>query len=274
MINVHGGDIYTHKGVIDFSANINPLGTVPSVLKAAKESLENIGNYPDTQCRALRQALSEKENIDKENIICGNGAADLIFNLVLAAKPKKALLVTPSFAEYEQALSLTETEIQFYKLKEANGFKLEEDYLEYLSTDIDMVFLCTPNNPTGKTIEPRLLERIISKCEENHILLVLDECFNDFLDQPEVYSMKDKVQIYKCIFILKAFTKMYAMAGLRLGYGLCSNKALLEQMERLRQPWSVSIPAQAAGVAALAEVDLPRKTRKYIQVERERLCGI
>lgn len=272
MINVHGGDIYTHKGVVDFSANINPLGTAPSVLKAAQDSMLEIGNYPDVACRALRQALSERELVDKEHIICGNGAADLIFNLVLAIKPKKALLVIPSFAEYEQAIGLAEADISFYKLKEARGFCLEEDYLEYLTPDIDMAFLCNPNNPTGKTIAPELLEKIIDKCEENQILLVLDECFNDFLDAPEVYSMKQQIKSHKQLFILKAFTKMYAMAGLRLGYGLCSNEMLLEQINRLRQPWSVSIPAQAAGVAALKEESLPDKTRQYIKTERKRLC--
>lgn len=272
MINVHGGDIYTHKGVVDFSANINPLGTAPSVLKAAQESMMEIGNYPDVACRTLRKALSERELVDKAHIICGNGAADLIFNLVLAVKPKKALLVIPSFAEYEQAISLAEADISFYKLKEETGFCLEEDYLDYLTPDVDMAFLCNPNNPTGNTIAPKLLEKIIDKCEENHILLVLDECFNDFLDEPEVYSMKHKIESHKQLFILKAFTKMYAMAGLRLGYGLCSNEILLEKISRLRQPWSVSIPAQAAGVAALKEESLPEETRKYVKRQRERLC--
>lgn len=273
MVNVHGGDIYTHKGVIDFSANINPLGIAPSVLKAAKDSLEGVMNYPDVTCRTLRRALSEKESISEDFIICGNGAAELIFNLVLAVRPKKALLVMPSFAEYEQALGQLEAEVCFYKLHEEKGFCLEEDYLDDLKADIDMAFLCNPNNPTGKTIAPNLLERIIDKCEENHILLVLDECFNDFLDKPDKESMKHKVIHRKQLFILKAFTKMYAMAGLRLGYGLCSNAALLEKMYRLRQPWSVSIPAQAAGVAALKETELPIMTRAYIKAEREKLCA-
>lgn len=272
MINVHGGDIYTHKGVIDFSANINPLGTANSVLEAAKESLKEIGNYPDVECRALRRALSEKELVDEGNIICGNGAAELIFNLVLAARPQKALLVTPSFAEYEQALGIVDTEITFYELKEEDGFKLKEDYLEHLTSEIDIAFLCSPNNPTGRTIEPKLLERIIDRCEENHTLLVLDECFNDFLDRPEEYSMKYKIAHCKQLFILKAFTKMYAMAGLRLGYGLCSNEGLLEKIHHLRQPWPISIPAQAAGVAALKEHELPQKTRVYVKAQREKIC--
>ena len=272
MRNDHGGDIYTYGKVLDFSANINPIGTPENVLKAAVQGVYQMNNYPDPLCRELKSAIGNMEGICKDYIICGNGAADLIFQLAMAKTPKRALLVAPGFTEYQQALECIGTEIIYYKLERERDFMLEEDFLLYLKADIDMIFLCNPNNPTGKTIPMKLLDKIIDVCNKRSIFLVLDECFNDFLEYPEEYSKKNEVIKYKNLFILKAFTKMYAMAGLRLGYGLCGDEELIEKIQVSRQPWSVSIPAQAAGIAALKEMEFPEKTRCYIKKEREYLC--
>lgn len=272
MRNSHGGDIYTYGEILDFSSNINPVGTPKRVLQAAIEGIYQMGNYPDPLCRELKSAIAKMEGIYEEHIICGNGAADLIFQLVTAKRPKKALLAVPGFTEYQQALEGVGAEIIYYRLKRENNFILEADFLRYLKEDIDMIFLCNPNNPTGKTISIELLDKIIDTCNKRSIFLVIDECFNDFLDYPEKHSKKNKVIKYKNLFILKAFTKMYAMAGLRLGYGLCGDGKLLEKMQRNRQPWSVSIPAQEAGIAALKEVEFSEKTRCHIRKEREYLC--
>lgn len=271
MSDIHGGNIYAYKNIIDFSANINPLGILPEILEAVNDSLKQIMNYPDIRCNELRNVLALAEGIEKKYIICGNGAADLIFQVVLAKRPKKALLIAPGFAEYEQALKIVNATIIFYYLKEENGFEVQENFLSYLEEDLDMVFLCNPNNPTGKTIAVEFLEKIIDVATKRKILVVLDECFNDFLEESDVYSMKNRISSNNNMLILKAFTKMYAMAGLRLGYGLCSNEELLTKMCDLRQPWSVSIPAQAAGIAALKNKDFPKITRKYMKIERKYL---
>lgn len=271
MEQIHGGDVYRHKDVLDFSANINPLGPPERVLKAAEESLHNIGHYPDVRKQELLTALAEYEQLSKEWIICGNGAAELIFSFCWAVKPKKALLAVPAFAEYELALKACDCDICYSYLQEKNGFLLTKDFLKALSPEIDILLLCNPNNPTGLLIEPVLLRRIIETCCRYQIRVVLDECFVDFVEEPQSVTCKEMLKENPHLFLLKAFTKRYAMPGLRLGYGICSDEELLDCMEHMVQPWNVSIPAQAAGAAALKEISYVNLSRKIVREERDYL---
>lgn len=265
----HGGDIYSKEYRIDFSANLNPLGMPESVREAAKAGVDRSVNYPDVHCRKLREALAKKEGVLKESIICGNGAAELIFLLAATEKPGRSLLVAPGFAEYEQALTSVNCRMDFYYLKEEHGFALAEDYLDRLKEEWDMIFLCNPNNPTGVTIEPGLLKQILGICKERKIRVVLDLCFLDFLEDSEKADVAAHAADYPNLFILKAFTKTYAMAGLRLGYGISADIALLKRMREHIQPWNVSIPAQMAGCAALKETEYVSLTRALITRERK-----
>lgn len=268
----HGGDIYTYKEMfkreaLDYSANINPLGMPRGVKEALIESIDSWINYPDPLCRELKSDLADNENVDNEYIILGNGAADIIFRLVYALKPKKAIVLAPTFSEYEEALTSVECKVQYHYLKEEDGFLLRDDFIECISDEIDMVFICNPNNPTGELVSIELLEKILKRCREKDVMLVMDECFNDFIEEPERYTMKNYLKENKNLFILKAFTKIYAMAGLRLGYGLSSDERLLKKMTSVSQPWAVSIPAQIAGVQALKEKEYLKKTEELIRKE-------
>lgn len=267
MKHIHGGNIYNYGKIIDFSANLNPLGMPEKVKEAARNSISMAEHYPDPDCRELKKALMDKEGIPEENIICGNGAAELIFLLAAAKRPKRALLTAPSFAEYEQALKAAGCECSYYYLREQNGFSMKEDYLETLTMETDMVFLCNPNNPTGALCSRTFLERVLKKCREYGIFLVIDECFLDFLADKEKWTMKDRLS-GGGFFLLKAFTKIYAMAGLRLGYGMTEDRELLKRMNELRQPWSVSVPAQEAGRAALLETEYVKQSVSYVEKER------
>ncbi|MDO5538486.1 MAG: pyridoxal phosphate-dependent class II aminotransferase [Eubacteriales bacterium] len=271
--NQHGGDIYTNKYRIDFSANINPLGMPESVRTAACQGVALSANYPDVQYRELRRAIAGKEKVSEEDIICGNGAAELIFLLASAVKPVRTLLTAPGFAEYEQALTAAGCQAEFYELREETGFALQEDYLKRLKEGWDMVFLCNPNNPTGVTIPPGFLREILNICKEENIKVVLDLCFLDFLEEREEADFVRDTSDYPNLFVLKAFTKTYAMAGLRLGYGICTDKFLLEKMESITQPWNISIPAQMAGVAALKEKEYVERARKLVTGQRIWLSG-
>lgn len=266
--NQHGGDIYTNKYRIDFSANINPLGMPERVRMAACRGVALSANYPDVQYRELRRAIAEKEQVSEDHIICGNGAAELIFLLASAVKPSRTLLTAPGFAEYEQALTAAGCRPDFYELREETGFALQEDYLDRLRKGWDMIFLCNPNNPTGVTIPPEFLREILHICKEENIKVVLDLCFLDFLEKREEADFVRSTAENPNLFILKAFTKTYAMAGLRLGYGICTDKALLEKMERITQPWNISIPAQMAGVAALKEKEYVERARELVTEQR------
>lgn len=271
--HVHGGNVYQYKNCLDFSANCNPLGTPEAVKQAIRSSLDTLSDYPQVGCSALREAIGAYEKVDPSQIICGNGAAELIFSLCRAVKPKKALLPAPTFAEYQQALESTGCEIRTYYLQEQNTFALQKDYLEALEKDVDIAFLCNPNNPTGILTERELLLEVLEQCRKRGILLVVDECFLDFIEKPEDYTLKEKLFEYTNLFLLKAFTKRYAMAGVRLGYGISSNQELLERMERMTQPWNVSSPAQAAGIAALGEKEYVEQGRQLVFGEKDYLMA-
>ena len=262
--HVHGGDVYRHKDCLDFSANLNPLGTPESVKQAIIGSLHHIAQYPQVGIDLLFLKIAVYVVVKKEKIVCGNGAAEVIFTLCRAVKPKKALLPAPTFAEYGQALESTDCKLEYYMLTENEGFVLGESYLDILHKGLDMAFLCNPNNPTGMLIPHRLLKRILEKCRKLGILLVVDECFLDIVKEPEEYSLKRSLSGFNNLFILKAFTKRYAMAGVRLGYGLCSNRKLMEKMELHVQPWNVSTMAQAAGIQALTETKYVEEGRQLV----------
>lgn len=269
MRYTHGGDIYSHgEDILDFSVSLNPLGTPNEVIEAGMESLKHPDVYPDMYCRKLRQAIAEHTGTQPDNIICGCGAAELIYNVVLALKPKKALIAVPAFSEYESALDTAGCKKLFYYLKEENGFKCEYDILDLIDDKTDMVFICSPGNPSGVCIDTELSEKIAQKCR----FLVQDECFMDFVYDKR-YSALPLTSKYKNILLLRSFTKMYAMPSVRLGYAVCTDIGVTEAMYRCRQPWSVSSAAQAMGVAALKCRDLPERTRRYVGAEREFLAG-
>lgn len=268
MEYLHGGDIYTHEGMIDFSVNLNPFGPSEKVLEAVTAELSGIGQYPDSRARKLRHMLAEDLQVREQDLIFGNGAAELIFLAAQAIKPKKAVIPVPSFAEYRQALLAAECEVKEYQLEEKYQFRLQEDFLEILTEEIDLVFLCSPDNPSGCVIEKPLMDRIRKCCREKGIYMVLDECFLDFLPEEKALTQLGYYQNSPHLFILRAFTKIHAMPGLRLGYGISSDANLLEDMIQKRQPWSVSGLAQAAGCAAIGEKDRIEKTRQYIIEER------
>ena len=274
----HGGDIYTQEIETDYSANINPLGLPEGVrdMLAASIGTEVCSVYPDSRCTRLREALGRHHGVPEEWIICGNGAADLIFGLVYAEKPERALVTAPAFSEYEQALNVCGCRTGHLVLQEKDGFAVDMDRLLHILTDAyregkpyDMVFLCNPNNPTGIPITAQDMQRAAKACLETGTLLVADECFCDFMEKPEECSVVPLLGENGNLFVLKAFTKLYSMAGLRLGYGLCSNGELLERLNRVRQPWSVSGLAQKAGEAALEETEYVKQTRALIETERE-----
>lgn len=270
----HGGDIYRHQIELDFSVNVNPLGIPAQVQQTFLDSLAELTHYPDSETEALRQALADFHKLPKDFILCGNGCADLIFQLIAAVKPKRAVVPAPTFGEYEAALRMSDCEVIPFYLKREEGFTLNIEALkqflerESLNGRIDMLFLCNPNNPTGLAVSSGNLHPLVQTCRKLGILLTADECFTEFMEAHEQYSLIDWVKDETGLFILKAFTKTYALAGLRLGYGLCSDVQRLARMKAGRQPWSVSIPAQKAGTAALSVSGFMEQTRTFLAAER------
>lgn len=248
MKNIHGGDIYQYNNILDFSANINPLGAPESVNRSIADAIGQIGHYPEMYSDSLRKAIGEKYHIDSSQIICGNGAADVIYRYVYAVRPKKILVTAPCFAEYEGAwqslwASYDVPETAVYSL-DHQDFCIKEDILTLIEREMpEVVFVCNPNNPTGVLIPVQILASIAECCKDNKIRLFLDECFMDFTGREEENSLVEKLKEYPNLMILKAFTKMYAMAGVRLGFGLTADTELIDRMYQAGPPWNVSVLA-------------------------------
>ena len=250
---VHGGDWAGYRAefgrdALDFSANVSPLGLPEGVARAITAALPTADRYPDPLCRELRAKLALHEGVSAEQILCGNGAADLIFRLVWAKKPRRALVTAPTFAEYATALESVGCTVERFFLREQEDFAVTDAFCAAIRPGVDMVFLCQPNNPTGQLTALPLVEQILRRCAACGTLLVVDECFLDFLPDHALHTAKGLLGEGDLV-ILKAFTKLYGMAGVRLGYALSADTALLEQMQACGQPWGVSSLAQAAGLA-------------------------
>ena len=244
---VHGGDVYSFAArfggaPVDLSANINPYGIPACVKQAMQEAIDDCTQYPDPFCRAARAAIGVTEGIDPDRIYCGSGAADVLDRLAAVLGPKTALLLAPTFAEYERTLA--GADLRFHTLRAEEGFAVTERILDDVTPDLDAVYLCNPNNPTGRTIEPQLLRRVVEKCAQNDIWLIVDECFNDFLTDGARHTLKARLADYPKLVILRAYTKMYAVPGVRFGWCMTSNTDLVEGLYRAGQPWNVSVIAQ------------------------------
>lgn len=282
----HGGDIYRHRGIVDFSANLNPLGIPERVKRALTERVDEFAVYPDPACGELRAAIAQMEGVSFDSVVCTAGATDLMHRVCLALRPRTALVTAPCFSGYEQALEQVGAHVVRHRLREEDGFHLTASIVDAvealalpgeLQDGSNLMFLCTPNNPTGITIARDLLIDILEAACALRVVVVLDECFLDFTEEESAVGLCCR---FSNLIVMKAFTKTYAMAGLRLGYGICCDEALMERLVVHGQPWAVSTPAQIAGVAALADPSWHERTRTYVKGQRQilleglRSCGM
>ncbi|MBF0441259.1 MAG: threonine-phosphate decarboxylase [Oligoflexales bacterium] len=271
---LHGGDIYSARRmtggqeIIDFSSNINPAGLSDRALDAISHAARLCSRYPDPFCRDLTSAISEYEKVDKSWIFCSNGASEIIFRLALAFKPKKALILAPTFSDYGRALGTVDCKVVRYGLKAENGYMVGSDFLEKIEEDIDMIFLCNPNNPTGELTSGDFIGRILERCRGSGAIVVADECFIDFVDDPSVFSARKYLNAWDSLVILKAFTKLFAMPGIRLGYAMTSSTGIIDRLRASGQDWAVSVIAEAAGMAVLGDREYLPRTRQLVREER------
>lgn len=267
QITEHGGNPLSLVGVTDFSANINPMGMPRSVREAFIKSASEIERYPDPYCVKLRKKIAEKLNTIPEKIVCGNGADDLIYRIVQAFRPRRALLCVPTFSEYSKALRECGCEITEHFLSGENNFDADRYLFDKLH-DVDIFFLCSPNNPTGRTVSQDVLAKTAEICLKRDILLVCDESFLDFTDSKGIMPY-----INGNVVILRSMTKIYAIPGIRLGYAVFGDTCTADKTASTGQFWSVSSPAQACGLAALDEEEYLRNSAVYIKKEREYLMS-
>ncbi|MCK5185617.1 MAG: threonine-phosphate decarboxylase [Deltaproteobacteria bacterium] len=276
-MQVHGGNIaeisrkYNLKAetIIDFSSNINPLG-YPGALQNILRKEENcIATYPDSDSTELRKEIAKRIDSDLRTILVGNGSTELIYMIPRVIKPKCALISGPTFSEYEKSLLPIQCELRLFSLKEKDNFKVHIDTVTSLLPKIDILYLCNPNNPTGVLLGDSDINALLEEAEKRGVLVVVDESFMDFTDNE---SVTVEVKKRKNLIVIKSLTKIYGIPGLRLGY-LVANSKIVNSLNHHREPWTVNILAQKAGVTCLKDEEFIVKTKSFITREKRYLTG-
>ena len=270
---IHGGDIYRNKVEFDFSVNINPLGIPNGVKLAMQRAVDSCIHYPDIRAERLYKEIEQMTGIESKYTLCGNGASELFLALLHALKPKKTLIPVPSFGGYEYAAKAAGSSIRYYITKPEDGFAVKEDIKKDIKDGAELLFLANPGNPAGNMIDPNLLEDLLRTCLKRNIPVVADECFIEFTGKEQTHSLKEQIQKYPNLIIVRAFTKLFAIPGVRLGYLFCRNNKILSETKKHLSEWNVSVLAQEAGAQACKEQEYIKKSITYVRQEREFLAA-
>ena len=276
---IHGGEVldaagksgYKKEEILDFSSSVNPLGPSKKALEAAKNNFKEIPSYPDSNCNQLRQAIADHfDGLNKNNVIVGNGSTELmyLFAETFMRKGETALISAPTFGEYESAIRKTGETPKFVKL--GKNFNIDAASFESGLKGAKIVFLCNPNNPTSMLIPTQTLTEIIEKALDQDTLVFLDEDFLEFVEEEKTLSMITKIKSYPNLFILRSFTKIFGLTGLRVGYGI-SSEEIVDVLLRAKIPWNVNCLAQPAAVAALTDEEHLRVTCELIKKEKAQM---
>jgi len=275
---VHGGDIYRNRVELDFSVNLNPEPAPEEIMTAALRGLELMHNYPDPLQEELRAAIADMSGCDPSDVVCGCGASELMMAIIHAVRPGNALITAPCYAGYGYALSACDAKITEYMLRPENGFALGRDFADLITESTDIVFLADPNNPNGRLIDKDVMETVKAKCRQTGTVLVIDECFLQLTERYE-----ERADVNDGAIHLRAFTKSFAIPGIRLGYLICGDRDLTEMIRRHLPEWNISAIAQQIGTAAakvirdtgyLAKsVESVRTERAYLE-DRLKALGI
>lgn len=275
---IHGGNIYgfaeeigiDEKKIIDFSASINPLG-IPKIIRNEIGSYSRyLANYPDPDAKKLRHKIAGYYGIKPDTILCGNGSTELIYLIPRVLKPKKVLIPVPTFSEYERACRTSNgLRVTSYELKKENDFGLDPDKfisaMKRFSSDSKLIFLCNPNNPTGRLLIKEEVIKIADAAKRLKCYLIVDEAFIDFCPEDSVIG---EVKNNPYLIVLRSMTKFYALSGLRIGYGVFPEH-LSRVMKGYKEPWTVNSLAQKAGLIALGDTGYRDKTIRLIKKEKQ-----
>ena len=271
----HGGDVFrvarelgiSPSAIIDFSASINPLGMPPGVRQAALAALEQSMHYPEPDAASLTEALAAHLGLPAANILPGSGSTELLYHAARVLRPRRVLLVTPAFSEYERALHLVGAEIDFFPLSPQDNFLFDaERLLRRLHPETDVILFANPGNPSGVGIEPKLVEAVAQAVREQAVVAV-DEAFVDFAPH---LSVLDRIMKHSNLYVFRSLTKFYAIPGLRAGF-LAGPARGIGLLAASRPPWPFSTVAQAAAEACLREEAFRQQTLETVPVLRQQL---
>ena len=276
--NTHGGNLYEIMDryglseLIDFSASINPLGPPVNWKKIITANLDSIVNYPEIISDRLRGKIAASWKISRNNIVVGNGTTEIIYLICRAFLPERVLILAPTFSEYERAARCINAEIKHCLAFEKNNFEVDiNELVKQLSlNNVDCLFICNPNNPTGTYIPHDMILYLIKQARKRDVLVILDEAFIDFCDT--VYSIIPYMQGMRNLIVLQSLTKIYSIPGLRLGYAV-GHKGSIKHLLEKKEPWSVNIYAQIMGMFLLQHTVFKEKTKTYIKNEKRYLVN-
>lgn len=279
----HGSDlekieaIYGIKkeNIISFSANVNPLGISYRLKNELSSHIDAISSYPDREYTSLRKCIADYVETDFRNILVGNGSTELISLVIQIIKPSKALIVGPTYSEYEHEVALEGGRSHYFRLREEDRFNLDLGLLQStLNQDLDLLVICNPNNPTSSQIDRTVMRQILDTCKEKGIFVMIDETYVEFSDNYEEITSIPLTQYYNNIIILRGISKFFAAPGLRLGYAICGNHRLLKEIESRKNPWTINSLAAIAGEIMFKDTDYINETVELISSERSRICDI
>ncbi|MDD2979084.1 MAG: histidinol-phosphate transaminase [Hespellia sp.] len=276
----HGSDLeriaeiyhIEQESIINFGANVNPLGLSESVRQEVAAHLDIISSYPDRDYTSLRKTIGDYCQVLPEHVLIGNGSTELIALVIEQLSPKKALLLGPTYSEYSRELGFVCGTWDYYNLKEKDDFLLDvEELCETLDDAIDMLIICNPNNPTSSVITADDMRKILTVCQKLGIFVMIDETYVEFVPDLTLVTAMPLVSEFSNLIVLRGVSKFFAAPGLRLGYGVTSSKELLWQLKIHQNPWTLNSIGAFAGEAMLQDQKYIQKTRDLILSERTRI---
>lgn len=273
--SVHGADINSAAElygleadkIIDFSSNINPF-IVDSMDKIVAAGVGSLQKYPDIKYRRLRKNISDYLGVDDSQVIPGNGATEIIYLLMRNLRGRLAI-INPTFSEYRKGAELAGLSVVDFVMDWKKDFKLDLDEIYRRKDEFDSIFICNPNNPDGSVRE---IKKLLEFAEKEGKLLIVDETFIEFADSEKDRSLVNMVEKSKNLFIIRAVTKFFGIPGIRLGYGISSNRELLQKMYDEKEPWTINSFADSASDFIFKEEEYIRKSKEYFS--KERVCMI
>jgi adenosylcobyric acid synthase len=273
MTERHGGNLRTLsqqagkacEEILDFSANINPLGAPDDFRAVIGMQIGNLVHYPDPDCADITAAFAERHRIAEDEIVIGNGSTELLYLLPAILRKRRAVIPVPAYVDYERAAELAGLTVKLFFLKEEGDFALDVASLDAELQDGDVLFLGRPNNPTGDMPLARRITDLAVRHPETYF--VVDEAFADFVSETETLIAPERKEN---IIVLKSLTKIYAMPGLRVGCAV-AHPNLAKRLKDRILPWSVNTLAQAVGAAALRNETYIEETRRFVKERRQEL---
>ncbi len=263
------------EDIVNFAANVNPLGISGKMKRELAEHLDVVTSYPDREYRALRDTIAEYTGTSAEYILVGNGSTELISLFIRTEHPLKAVILGPTYSEYEREIALAGGGSSYYPLPADRDFVLDVDaFCEALSEDTDLVVLCNPNNPTSTALSAGEIEKILSFCGERGIFVSIDETYAEFADDLAGITAIPLCEKYGNLIVLRGTSKFFACPGIRLGYAVCGNARLLQEMRSCQNPWSLNSLADLAGQSMMTDTEYQKETWALIDSERTRMTGV